>query len=116
MKYRDGQILIKFTDNGRGIDFNSVRQRAIANKMFRNPADANDKNQLLKILFMPGFSTLENADLHGGRGVGLSLVRDRIKDLLGNITVSTAPGRGTTFTITIPLELPVLAEREFQVD
>ena len=112
IKYRDNQILIKFTDNGRGIDFNQVRQRAVANKLFRNPSDANDKNQLLKALFSPGFSTLEYADLHGGRGVGLSLVKERIKDLLGNITVSTAPGRGTTFTISIPMELPVLANME----
>ena len=112
IKYRDNQILIKFTDNGKGIDFNQVRQRALANKLFRNPSDANDKNQLLKALFSPGFSTLDNADLHGGRGVGLSLVKDRIKDLLGNITVSTAPGRGTTFSISIPMELPALVNKE----
>ena len=111
IRFINNQIIIKFTDDGRGIDFNSVRQRAMAQKMFRIPSDANDKNQLLKALFSPGFSTLESADLHGGRGVGLSLVKDRIKDLLGNITVSTAQGRGTTFTISIPMELPVLANK-----
>ena len=109
IRYRDNQIIIKFTDNGKGIDFEEVRRKAMANKMLRNPSDANDKNQLLKTLFLPGFTTLENPDMHGGRGVGLSLVKDRIKDLLGNITVTTVPGRGTTFTISIPMELPALA-------
>ena len=112
IKYRDNQIVIKFTDNGRGIDFNQVRKRVVENNMARNPSDANDKNYLLKAIFSPGFSTLQNADLHGGRGVGLSLVKDRIKDLLGNITVTTAPGRGTTFTISIPMELPVFASKD----
>jgi len=109
IKYKDNFIVIKFTDNGRGIDFAAVKRKAIASNMFSNPADINDKNMLIKVLFMPGFTTLDDADLHSGRGVGLSLVKDRVKSLLGNITVSTVPGRGTTFTITIPMELPVFS-------
>ena len=112
IRHRDNQIIIKFTDNGKGIDFNQVRKRVIENNMFRNPSDANDKNYLLKAIFSPGFSTLDSADLHGGRGVGLSLVKERIKELLGNITVTTAPGRGTTFTISIPLELTAPANKD----
>ncbi|MDR0497249.1 MAG: hypothetical protein LBH42_06525 [Treponema sp.] len=106
IRYRDSQIIIKLTDNGGGINFDRIQKRAIANNLLRNSSDANDKNMLLKALFSPGFSTLDSADLHGGRGIGLSLVKDRIKDLRGNITVSTATGKGTTFTISIPFELP----------
>jgi len=105
IRYKDNQIVIKLTDNGSGIDFNRIKQKAEENNLVHNKEEANDKNYLLKTLFSPGFSTLGQADYHAGRGMGLSLVKDRIKDLNGNITVSTAKGKGTTFTITIPLEL-----------
>jgi len=105
IRYKDNQIVIKLADNGGGIDFGRIRQAAEANNMVHNEDEANDKNYLLKAIFAPGFSTLSQADFHAGRGVGLSLVKDRIKDLHGNITVSTAKGKGTCFTITIPLDL-----------
>jgi two-component system, chemotaxis family, sensor kinase CheA len=107
IRCQDNQIVIKLTDNGGGIDFGRIRQAAEELNLVQNEEDANDKNYLLKTIFAPGFSTLDQADFHAGRGMGLSLVKDRIKDLHGNIAVSTAKGKGTTFTITIPLELNV---------
>jgi len=106
IRYRDNQIIMKETDNGRGIDFDKIRQTAEAFNLFGNPDEANDKNVLLNLLFSPGFSTLDTADLHAGRGMGLNLVKDRVKELHGNVKISTAPGKGTTFTIAIPLEIP----------
>jgi len=110
IRYRENQIVIKLTDNGGGIDFSRIRQTAEEHNLVHSEDEANDKNYLLKTLFSPGFSTLDQADFHAGRGMGLSLVKDRIKDLHGNITVSTAKGKGTTFTITIPLELRTAAD------
>ena len=107
IRYRDNRIVIKFTDDGRGIDFSKIKQKAADNNLLGNP---DDKNQLLEVIFLPGFSTLESPDLYSGRGVGLSLVKDRIKNLLGNITVSTVAGRGTTFTLSLPMQLPVFTE------
>jgi two-component system chemotaxis sensor kinase CheA len=109
IRYMENQIVIKLTDNGGGIDFGRIRQTAEEHNLVHSEDEANDKNYLLKTIFTPGFSTLDQADYHAGRGMGLSLVKDRIKDLHGNITVSTAKGKGTTFTITIPLELRVPA-------
>jgi len=109
IKHLENQIVIKLTDNGGGIDFGRIRKTAEEHNLVHNKTEANDKNYLLKTLFAPGFSTLGQADFHAGRGMGLSLVKDRVKDLNGNITVSTAKGKGTTFTITIPLELHVRA-------
>lgn len=109
LRYWDNGIIIKITDNGRGIDFARIRQTAESFNMFSNPEDANDKYLLLQMLFAPGFSTLDSADMHGGRGMGLSLVKERLREMHGNIKVSTAPGRGTTFTISIPLEIHVAA-------
>ena len=108
MKYKGGQITIRIADDGQGINFDRVRQTAVASKMLHNSNEANDKNYLLKAIFSPGFSTLDKADLHGGRGVGLSLVKDRVRDLHGNISITTATGKGTAFTITIPMELPAV--------
>ena len=106
IKYRDNQIYIKFTDNGSGIDLGRVRQTAEAHNLFRSQAEKSDTNYLIKTIFTPGFTTLSEADFHAGRGIGLSLVKDRIKDLRGNIKVSTIQGRGTTFTIAIPMDIP----------
>jgi len=108
LRYRDYSIIIKLNDNGRGLDFDRIRKFAKDFNLFRNPDDANDKNFLLQLLFLPGFSTLGTADLHGGRGMGLSLVRDRLKEIHGTIKVSTLPGKGTTFIISIPVKKPMI--------
>ena len=107
---RGSHVYIKLTDNGNGIDFGKIRKRAVEHKLLNNPAEGKDKNALLRVIFSPGFSTLEDADYHGGRGIGLSLVKDRVREMHGNITVSTANGRGTTFSISIPMELPVASD------
>ena len=109
LRYWDNSIVMKITDNGRGIDFERVRQAAENLNLFSNPEEKSDKYFLLQMLFAPGFSTLSSSDLHAGRGVGLSLVKDRLKELHGNIKISTAPGRGTTFTVTIPLDIRAAA-------
>jgi len=110
IKFRDDHIIIKLTDDGKGIDFDQIRQTAESFNLLSTPAEANDKNNLLQVLFSPGFSTVETADVHAGRGMGLSLVKDRVRELKGNIKVSTVKGKGTTFTIVIPLEVPVAAK------
>jgi len=105
IKHMDGQIIINLSDNGKGIDFNRIRKTALDSNLLRNPEQANDTRYLLKVLFSPGFSTIGKADFHAGRGIGLNLVKDRVKDLNGKISVATEPGKGTTFTISIPLDL-----------
>jgi len=110
IRHRGSQVYIELTDNGNGIDFGKIRERAMANKLLQTSAETRNKNLLLKTIFSPGFSTLEGADFHAGRGIGLSLVKDRVREMHGNITVSTANGRGTTFAISIPMELPVAAD------
>jgi chemotaxis protein histidine kinase CheA len=109
IRYMNNQIVITLADNGGGIDFKRIRQTAEAHKLVHNETEANDLNYLLRTIFSAGFSTNSEADYHAGRGMGLSLVKDRVKDLHGNITVSTSKGRGTTFTITIPMELDLTA-------
>ena len=106
IKCRSNLITIKLTDNGAGIDFSRIRRSAAASKLPITQNKANDKKFLLNTIFTPGFSTIEGADFHAGRGIGLSIVKERVKNLNGNINVTTSPGKGTTFTICIPMDMP----------
>ncbi|MCL2289082.1 MAG: ATP-binding protein, partial [Bacteroidetes bacterium] len=107
---KNDQIVIKVSDDGSGIDLEKLKQKVKSSKLLQNLIDINNKNFLLQMLFSPGFSTAQEADLHAGRGIGLSLVKDRIKDLRGNIKISTFSGKGTTFTLSIPMEIPQSAK------
>ncbi|MDR0589357.1 MAG: hypothetical protein LBG25_02305 [Spirochaetaceae bacterium] len=111
IKYQDRQIYIKLSDDGKGLDFEKIREKAEGLHLFKRPEDMTDKNQLLKIIFSPGFSTAEETDVHAGRGIGLSLVRERIRELRGSIKLQSEPGKGTIFNIYIPLEIKTLSNK-----
>jgi len=99
----DDLIHLKLSDDGKGLDLKKIRERAVEQKLL-SEEDAENKNQLLQVIFAPGFSTASSADLHAGRGIGLNLVRERIKELRGSIKLSSDPGKGTTFNVFIPFE------------
>jgi two-component system chemotaxis sensor kinase CheA len=105
VKHKDNQIHIKLSDDGRGLDFEKIRQKAVDLHILDRPEAAPDKNQLLKVIFSPGFSTVDAADVYAGRGIGLNLVRERIRELRGSIKLQSEAGKGTVFNIYIPLEL-----------
>jgi two-component system chemotaxis sensor kinase CheA len=106
IKYSNNKIDIKLADNGRGIDFEKIREKAESLNLLQEGDDINDKNQLLKVIFLPDFSTAKTTDLNAGRGVGLSLVKERVRDLRGVIKLQSDLGKGTVFHISIPLEMP----------
>jgi two-component system chemotaxis sensor kinase CheA len=98
------KIHIKLTDDGQGLDFSHIREKAQEMKMLKEPGDVPDKRQLVQLIFVPGFSTAEDAGLHAGRGVGLSLVRERLHEINAAIKLHTEEGKGTVFNIFIPVE------------
>ncbi|MDR2259086.1 MAG: hypothetical protein LBE14_08075 [Treponema sp.] len=98
------KVHIRFTDDGRGLDFNHIREKARKMKLLKDPEELRDKKHLAQIIFVPGFSTAEDAGIHAGRGVGLSLVRDRLHEINASIKLNTEEGKGTTFNIFIPVE------------
>jgi two-component system chemotaxis sensor kinase CheA len=104
IKHHGGKIHMKLSDDGRGLDFERIRQKALDLNLLGNKEKAVDKNQLLQVIFSPGFSTVEAADLHAGRGIGLNLVKERVRDLRGSIKLQSEPGRGTAFNIFLPME------------
>jgi chemotaxis protein histidine kinase CheA len=103
IKTEGGRIHIKMNDDGKGLDLERIREKAEKLGLL-DGEKLSDRNSLLKVIFAPGFSTAENEGLHAGRGMGLNLVHDRIRELKGNIRLNTDPGKGTTFHFYIPFE------------
>jgi two-component system chemotaxis sensor kinase CheA len=104
IKYANNIIHVKLSDDGRGLNFDKIREKALSLNLL-SKEEAENKNNLLNVIFSPGFSTADSADMHAGRGIGLNLVRERVRDMHGTIKIQTAPGKGTLFNIFIPLEL-----------
>jgi two-component system chemotaxis sensor kinase CheA len=102
IKLTNNVINIVLMDDGAGLNYKKIGEKAVLNKIIKQE-DANNKDMLLKAIFAPGFSTAENEGMHAGRGIGLNLVRDRIKEVRGAIKVRSEPDKGTAFIIAIPV-------------
>jgi len=96
------QILIRFNDDGGGLNYQRIAEKALSKKLIKKE-DANNKDMLIKAIFSPGFSTAEVEGVHGGRGIGLNLVRDRIKEINGSVKLRSEEGKGTMFLVTLPV-------------
>ena len=100
------EVVIELADDGGGIDFSRVRERAQALSLV--PAGvAPTEAQLIECLFHPGFSTASKVTQISGRGIGMDVVRNEIAALGGRVEVASTEGRGTRFTLTMPLTLAV---------
>ena len=95
-------IHIKLSDDGRGLDYKKISESALAKNLIKKE-DAKNPDVLMKVIFMPGFSTAETETVHGGRGIGLNLVRDRIKEVKGSVKLKSETNKGTLFFISIPV-------------
>ena len=104
--HRGNHIYIEVEDDGRGIDFDRVRRIAIENGMVTAEAAAEmGEGDLLDFLFQPGFTTAPRKTELAGRGVGLDVVKSNLAQLNGEIEVETEKGRGSRFTLKVPLTL-----------
>lgn len=104
--YEGNQVVISVQDDGNGIDREHVREIAIARGLIR-PDQLLNENDLIELIFRPGFSTAEVLSEESGRGVGLDVVRDSVSRLRGTIEVESMPGQGTTFTMKFPTSLAI---------
>mgnify|MGYP002715248880 CR=1 FL=1 len=106
-EHRGGRILIEIEDDGRGIDADKVLARAIEKGLV--DADARpSQDEIINLIFHPGFSTAAQVTSVSGRGVGMDVVRRNVQALGGRISVSTNLGAGSRFTLALPLTLAVL--------
>jgi len=105
--HKSGRVVIEVCDDGAGIDRSRVKSIAIRKGLI--PADAQlTDSELDNLLFLPGFSTAESVSSISGRGVGMDVVKRSIQALGGRISISSQPGRGSTFSMSLPLTLAVL--------
>ncbi len=104
--HRGNHIFIEVEDDGRGIDYEKVRQRVVESGAM-SPVAATElsERELREFLFRPGFSTVASTSELAGRGVGLDVVRSNVHALNGEIEVRSEAGRGTCFTVKVPLTL-----------
>jgi chemosensory pili system protein ChpA (sensor histidine kinase/response regulator) len=106
--HQGNQTVIAIADDGAGIDPERVRAKAIQQKLISaNEAKALTNIELYDFLFHPGFSTKDKADDFAGRGVGMDVVRTSLSECRGTIHIDSAPAKGTTFTIRLPLTLSI---------
>jgi len=102
-----GALVIELTDDGAGLDRERVLGRARGRGLIGAEAEVDDA-RLHDLVFQPGFSTAETVTGVSGRGVGLDVVRRNIGALRGSVDLSSVPGRGSRFTIRLPLTLAII--------
>jgi len=106
--FREGnQVVIRIADDGAGLNFRAIREAA-GRMQLADHIDEMSEDELSRFIFFPGFSTRSQINAISGRGVGMDVVKENILNLKGAIRVSSEPGRGTRFTIRIPLTLAVV--------
>ncbi|MBT8507300.1 chemotaxis protein CheA [Methanomicrobiaceae archaeon CYW5] len=104
-----GNVLIELSDDGGGINPDAVLKKALQKGLVdTETAETLSKEEITAFLFQPGFSTAETITDISGRGVGLDVVKSTIESLQGSIAVSSEPGNGTTFTLTLPPTMAIL--------
>lgn len=105
--HQGGNIVIEIMDDGQGLNTKKIQEKAIANGLIS--ADNHLSNEEInELIFMPGFSTMDEVSDLSGRGVGMDVVKRNIQSLNGSVEVTSAPGVGSTFTIRLPLTLAIL--------
>ncbi len=107
-RHQGGFVYIEVRDDGRGIDVDVLKARAVAQRFVEAAAAASlTEREALELIFLPGFSTSAAVTSASGRGVGMDVVRTNVRRLNGDIEVHTDPGAGTRFVIKLPLTVLV---------
>ncbi len=106
--HQGNQTIISVKDDGRGLDARRIRAKAVERGLLTpEQAAVMTDGEVFPLIFLPGFSTVEQVTEIAGRGVGMDVVQNRLNRLRGNVLIDSTPGEGTTFTIRLPLTLSI---------
>jgi two-component system, chemotaxis family, sensor kinase CheA len=105
--HRAGSIFIEVMDDGKGLDKDAIYNKAVSKGLCKEGASLSDQ-EIFQFIFLPGFSTAKIVTDVSGRGVGMDVVRRNIEALRGSCEISSTPGKGTTFSIRLPLTLAIV--------
>ena len=104
--HRGNAVLIEVEDDGAGLDVEKIRAKAVERGLIRpEVARSMPESEVIKFIFVPGFSTADQIDDQAGRGVGMDVVKRVIESMNGHIDVESIRGVGTKFTLSLPLTL-----------
>lgn len=105
--HEGGDIVIKVIDDGGGLKRSRILEKAIERGIVKEHEELSD-DRIYNLIFAPGFSTADTVSDVSGRGVGMDVVRRNIRDLGGNVTITSVEGQGSEVTIRLPLTLAIL--------
>ena len=105
--HQSGNIVIQIIDDGRGLDCEKILKKAIASGIVQQGQELSQQ-EIFKLIFHAGLSTAEKITDISGRGVGMDVVRKNIEMLRGKIDINSVVGKGTTFSIRLPLTLAII--------
>ncbi len=106
-QHQAGQVVIEITDDGRGLDAQKIKGKALEKGLIASAEGLSDE-EIHNFIFLPGFSTAANVTNVSGRGVGMDVVRKHIEKLRGRIEIRSTPGVGSTFLLKLPLTLAII--------
>ena len=105
--HREGaEMIIDVADDGAGLDVESIRRKAFEKELLKPDSKITD-DEIMQLILTPGFSTAEKITQSAGRGVGMDVVANEIKQLGGSLQISSVTGQGTNFTIRLPFTLAI---------
>ena len=113
--YSGPEVHIDISDDGSGFNIERIRKTAIK-KGFISGKESKSDDELLNLTFLPGFSTVTEADDLSGRGVGMDVIRKKLQEINGEVSISSTPGKGTTLKLVIPLTLSIVDGLSVRVD
>jgi two-component system chemotaxis sensor kinase CheA len=105
--HRGGSIVVEIVDDGAGLNHDAIIAKALQKGLIKSAEGISDE-EVGELIFQPGFSTAAVTTDLSGRGVGMDVVRRNVTDLGGSVSIKSRPGKGTTFTITLPLTLAII--------
>jgi len=116
-RHENGRLVITVRDDGHGIHRHQLLERIVArNLVSRETATGLSDKELLEFLFLPGFSTRDSVSAVSGRGVGLNVVQTMVQEAGGSVTVTSEPGTGSVFRLTLPVTRSVIKVIRLQVE
>jgi two-component system chemotaxis sensor kinase CheA len=115
-RHEGNNVLLMVTDDGKGLKAEAIKQKALEKGLVtKAELDAMDASDVMKLVFLPGFSTAETVTDVSGRGVGMDAVRTKIEALGGALELDSTPGNGTRVKIRLPLTLAIIQALLIQV-
>jgi two-component system chemotaxis sensor kinase CheA len=105
--HKAGNVFIEIQDDGKGLDRDAIYEKALSKGLCK-PNEKLTDNEIFQFIFLPGFSTAKVITDVSGRGVGMDVVKRNIESLRGSVEMSSERGKGTTFTLRLPLTLAII--------